>query len=99
MPRPPLRVAVANDYEIVIAGLAALLARHRDLAVVDMFVVGEETPTEPIDIVLYDTFGRDGNDGDQLATLTSTPNVRHVAVFTLSWADSLTEAVLARGVR
>jgi DNA-binding NarL/FixJ family response regulator len=99
MPRHPIRVAVANDYEIVIAGVAAMLARHSDLVVVDMFVVGEETPTEPIDIVLFDTFGRDGDDGDQLETLTSTPNVRHVAVFTLSWADSLTEAALARGVR
>jgi DNA-binding NarL/FixJ family response regulator len=93
-----LQVAVANDYEIVVAGLAAMLARHPDVAVVDMFVVGEETPIEPIDIVLYDTFGREGDDGDQLATLTSTPNVRHVVVFTLSWTDSLTEAALTRGV-
>jgi DNA-binding NarL/FixJ family response regulator len=98
MDRHPLRVAVANDYEIVIAGLAAMLAPHPDLVVVDMFVVGEEDPKEPIDVVLYDTFGREGDDGDQLQTLTSTPNVRHVAIFTLSWAESLTEAALAHGV-
>jgi DNA-binding NarL/FixJ family response regulator len=98
MDRPPLRVAVANDYEIVVAGLAAMLARHPDVVVVDMFVVGEETPKEPIDVVLYDTFGREGVDGDQLEALTSEPNVRHVAVFTLSWAESFTDLALARGV-
>ncbi|MEY2420594.1 MAG: two-component system, NarL family, response regulator LiaR [Acidimicrobiaceae bacterium] len=98
MERSALRVAVANDFEIVVAGLAAMLARHPDILVVDMFVVGEDIPDEPIDIVLYDTFGREGTDGDQLETLTSTPNVHHVAVFTLSWADSLTEFALARGV-
>jgi DNA-binding NarL/FixJ family response regulator len=98
MGRSPLRVAVANDYEIVVAGLAAMLDRHPDVEVVDMFVVGEEPPEEPIDVVLFDTFGREGVDGDQLETLTSIPNVRHVAVFTLSWADSLTELALARGV-
>jgi DNA-binding NarL/FixJ family response regulator len=98
MDRSPLRVAVANDYEIVVAGLAAMLDRHPDVEVVDMFVVGEEPPEEPIDVVLFDTFGREGVDGDQLETLTSIPNVRHVAVFTLSWAEPLTELALARGV-
>jgi DNA-binding NarL/FixJ family response regulator len=93
-----LRVAVANDFEIVIAGLAAMLDRHPGIVVVDMFIVGEETPHEPIDIVLYDAFGREGIDGPQLSTLVSTQNVHHVAVFTLSWADSLTQSALGYGV-
>lgn len=96
--RSPLRVAVANDFEIVIAGLAAMLDRHPGIVVVDMFIVGEETPHEPIDIVLYDAFGREGIDGPQLSTLVSTQNVHHVAVFTLSWADSLTQSALGYGV-
>ena len=93
-----IRVAVANDYEIVVAGLAAMLSRHDDIDVVDMFIVGEESPSEPIDVVLYDTFGRDSVDEDQLKTLVSTPLVSHVAVYTLSWADSLTQSALRHGV-
>lgn len=92
------RVAVANDYEIVVAGLAAMLDRHEDIDVVDMFIVGESGPSEPLDIVLYDTFGRDGVDQDQLKTLVSTPLVNHVVVYTLSWADPLTQSALAHGV-
>jgi DNA-binding NarL/FixJ family response regulator len=93
-----IRVAVANDYEIVVAGLAAMLDRHDDVEVVAMFVAGEEPPTEPIDVVLYDTFGREAVDEDQLKTLVSVPWVRHVVVFTLSWADPLTQAALQQGV-
>jgi DNA-binding NarL/FixJ family response regulator len=93
-----IRVAVANDYEIVVVGLAAMLDRHDDLDVVDMFVVGEESPSEPIDVVLYDTFGREAVDQDQLKALVSTPLVRHVVVFTLSWAEPLTQSALEQGV-
>jgi DNA-binding NarL/FixJ family response regulator len=89
---------VANDHEIVVAGLAAMLSRHDDIDVVDMFIVGQETPTAPIDVVLYDTFGRDSVSEDQLRELVSTPGVRHVAVFTLSWADALTGDALSQGV-
>jgi DNA-binding NarL/FixJ family response regulator len=94
----PLRIAVANDYEIVVAGLAAMLRRHPDIDVVDMFVVGDEMPTDAIDVVLYDAFGREGVDGPQLEKLVTTPNVRHVAVFTLSWADDLVQEAIERGV-
>jgi DNA-binding NarL/FixJ family response regulator len=94
----PIRVAVANDYEIVVAGLAAMLDRHPDIDVVDMFIVGEEGPTQPIDVVLFDTFGREGVDHHQLKQLVSTPMVRHVAVYTLSWADPLTQSALQQGV-
>jgi len=93
-----IRVAVANDYEIVVVGLAAMLDRHDDLDVVDMFIVGEEPPSEPIDVVLYDTFGRDNVDENQLKALVATPLVQHVVVFTLSWSDSLIEAALQQGV-
>ena len=55
-------------------------------------------PSEPLDIVLYDTFGRDGVDQDQLKTLVATPLVNHVVVYTLSWADPLTQSALQHGV-
>jgi DNA-binding NarL/FixJ family response regulator len=93
-----IRVAVANDYEIVVAGLAAMLSRHDDLEVVDMFIVGDESPSVPIDVVLYDTFGREAIDQGQLKELVSAPLVGHVVVFTLSWADPLTQAALQQGV-
>src|SRR5437660_761085 len=98
MPEQPLRVAVGNDYEIVVEGLAAMLGRFDDINTVELATATEEAADEPIDVALYDTFGREGMFGEQLTMLLSDPSIRHVAVFTLSWADPLTPAVIDRGV-
>src|SRR5438552_3147398 len=55
-PEPrPLRVAVLNDYPVVVAGLEAMLAPSADRVVA---VAGDQA-TGPVeaDLVLYDTFG------------------------------------------
>ena len=98
MPEQPLRVAVANDYEIVVEGLAAMLSRFDDIDPVDLMISGDAVSDEPIDVVLYDTFGREGVFADLLTTLLATPTMRHVAVFTLSWTNSMTHTALERGV-
>jgi DNA-binding NarL/FixJ family response regulator len=95
----PLRVAIANDFPIVVEGLAAMLAKEPGVEVVDMFVVGESEPQVPIDVVLYDTFGRQCVDLDQVRLLTTSPHVHHLAIFTLSWADMLVDEALASGAR
>lgn len=94
---PALRVAIANDFPIVVEGLGAMLAKEPDIEVVAMFVVGESEPPAPIDVVLYDTFGRQCVDLDQVASLVSSPHVHHLAIFTLSWADALVEDALRSG--
>jgi DNA-binding NarL/FixJ family response regulator len=98
MTEGPARIAVANDYEIVVVGLAAMLDRFDDLKVIDMFIVGECEPDEPIDVVLFDTYGREGIGIPALRSLLDTKLVKHIAVFTLSWADTLVKAALDQGV-
>jgi DNA-binding NarL/FixJ family response regulator len=76
-----VRVAAVNDYEIVVAGLAAMLARHDDrLVVMDAIVIGQALRA-PVDVALYDTFGRQGVATSALRTLASMADVRRVAVF------------------
>jgi NarL family two-component system response regulator LiaR len=53
----PVRVALSDDYEVVLRGLATMLAGHAE-----QVEVVEET-TDPkmshdVDVILYDTFGR-----------------------------------------
>jgi DNA-binding NarL/FixJ family response regulator len=92
-------VAVANDFEIVVAGLGAMLDRYDDIDVVDLLVVGDgQVLTTPTDVVLYDTYGREGIGESALRELISAHRARHVAVFTLSWAESLVQAALKEGV-
>jgi DNA-binding NarL/FixJ family response regulator len=90
---------VANDYEIVVAGLAAMLDKFDDIDVVEMLVMGEgEALASSIDVVLYDTYGRDGIGAAALRELVGAHRARHVAVFTLSWAESLVQSALKEGV-
>ena len=53
----PVRVALSNDYEIALLGLAAMLAQFPDqVQVVDLTT--ESTMPHHPDIILFDTFGR-----------------------------------------
>jgi DNA-binding NarL/FixJ family response regulator len=85
----PVRIAVVNDYEIVVAGLAALLRQFPEqLNVVEQLVIGEPL-LEPVDVALYDTYGRVGIATPALRALRDTPNVHHVAMFSLDLGPDL----------
>jgi DNA-binding NarL/FixJ family response regulator len=97
-PSPLPSVAAVDDYELVVAGLAALLARYPDrLAVRGRILVGEPITNGPIDVALYDTYGRAGISGPALEHLAREPDVRHVAVFSLDLSDHLIADASAAG--
>jgi len=56
----PLRLAIVDDYAVVVAGVAAFLAAER----IDVVETGAMTPViTDVDIVLYDTFGQIQGEG------------------------------------
>jgi two-component system, NarL family, response regulator LiaR len=53
--RAPLRLAIVDDYAVVIAGVASFLADER----IDVVETGASLPVmSDVDVVLYDTFGQ-----------------------------------------
>jgi NarL family two-component system response regulator LiaR len=92
--RPPLRVAIANDYEVVVAGAIAMLAPHADRVVVvetdSRLVVSSD-----VDVVLCDTFGYVEGEGVDLADLIASG----ARVVVYSWAadPGFVERALAQG--
>jgi DNA-binding NarL/FixJ family response regulator len=61
--RPLIRLAIVDDYAVVIAGVAAFLADER----IDVVETGASLPVvTDVDIVLYDTFGQVQGDGIDL---------------------------------
>jgi DNA-binding NarL/FixJ family response regulator len=85
----PVRVAAVNDYDIVVDGVAALLRRYPErLVVCDRILVGEPLDA-PVDVALYDTFGRVAEAADALRRLILDPLVRHVAVFSFDLRPEL----------
>jgi len=79
----PIRVALSNDYEIALLGLAQMLASHPDkVQIVDLTTLSK-IPHEA-DIILYDTFGR-LPDEDRKLRMIIEENTAKVVVY--SWDD------------
>jgi two-component system, NarL family, response regulator LiaR len=93
----PVRIAIANDYEIVVAGVAALLSRFGDRIQVVELNANTQVASE-VDVVLYDTFGQVQGDGFDLDDLVRGSGAK-VAVFSWNVQSELVERALARGVR
>lgn len=94
-----VRVAAVNDYELVVDGLATLLGRFPDrLDVVDRIVIGEPL-AGPVDVALYDTYGRLGIAAPALRMLASSPEIANVAVFSLQLQREVMVEAVAAGAR
>jgi DNA-binding NarL/FixJ family response regulator len=94
-------VALANDYEVVVAGLASmLLAFAARIEIIDFLLVshGDDEPRAPVDVLLFDTFGRVGLGLDAIGTFLEDPIVSHVAIYTWQHAPALVDEALRRGV-
>lgn len=90
-------VAVANDYELVIAGVKAMLEpfAHK-VQVADTFRVGEPLGA-PVDLVLFDTFGRTEGAIDGIKRLLDTDGVNKLALYTGTPRQPQIEAAIAAG--
>lgn len=91
----PIRIAIVNDYELVVAGVAAMLAPHQDrIAVIEL---DSSLPVvSDVDVVLYDTFGQPQGDSADLESLVADSQAR-VVVFSWNLQEELVRAALARG--
>ncbi len=77
-----VRVAAVNDYEVVVQGLAAMLSQFEQrISVCDAIIIGHPVPV-PVDVALYDTFGRVDLDSSGLPELCGQRGVKRVAVYT-----------------
>jgi DNA-binding NarL/FixJ family response regulator len=93
----PVRVAVVNDYELVVAGLERLLRGFPDKVVVCARVVADARIDEPVDVALFDLYGRQGIAGSTLRALCDNPKVDRVAVFSLELGPDLIAEARAAG--
>ena len=92
-----IRVALVDDYEVVLRGLAEMLRSYADdfdIVELDMHV----PVAAPVDIALYDTFAQPQGDSETVRELLANPRVSRVVVYTWNFHESLTLATLGHGV-
>jgi two-component system, NarL family, response regulator LiaR len=88
----PIRVALSNDYEIALLGLAAMLARYPDqVQIVDLTT--RTTIVHDPDIILFDTFGRLPEDDRKLRRVLE-QNTAKVVVY--GWDEEYPEKTALR---
>ncbi|GCD90031.1 response regulator transcription factor [Nocardioides sp. LS1] len=92
----PLRIAVLNDYELVVAGIAAVLGPFSDRVVV-VELDSRMPVVSDVDIVLYDTFGQ--VQGDALDVEELVPHgAARLVVFSWNLDPGLIERAVSHGV-
>ncbi|MFD6698454.1 MULTISPECIES: DNA-binding response regulator [unclassified Microbacterium] len=103
MVRPPvggaeaLRVALVNDYEVVVRGLAAMLHAYQD--VIQIVELDLNKPVvEAVDVALYDTFASTQGDRADVHDLAANPRVGRVVVYSWNLDDGLIDAAITNGV-
>ncbi|QDQ98316.1 helix-turn-helix transcriptional regulator [Tomitella fengzijianii] len=92
----PIRLALVNDYEIVVRGLATMLRSYDDVARV-VELDANTTVGDRVDIALYDSFAATQADRGDARELASHPLVDKLVVYSWNVDDRLVTAALANG--
>jgi NarL family two-component system response regulator LiaR len=89
----PIRVAIVDDYAVVIAGVASFLADGR----IDVVETGASLPViTDVDVVLYDTFGQVTGEGIDLVDYVRDSGAK-VVVYSWNLQPDLVEQAIAAG--
>jgi DNA-binding NarL/FixJ family response regulator len=93
----PVTIALVNDYDIVLMGIAHIVDQYRDRVVIAELDTNEAV-SDTVDIVLYDSFAQPESDQDEITVLIRNPRVRRVAVYTWHFHLDLIENARRQGV-
>ncbi|WP_228760053.1 response regulator transcription factor [Pseudactinotalea sp. HY158] len=109
--KPCLRVAIVNDYEIVVRGVAAMLRPYRDRVrivhldlptgtggpLVAAGTAGVPGPAETADLTLYDTFGGHQGDVARVRALAADPRAGRIVVYSWNLDPVLVSTAMKNG--
>ena len=93
----PFTIALVDDYDVVLLGLAHMFDDYRERLVVAE--IDANAPLdEAIDVVLYDAFAQPESSHEQIGELVKNPRARHVVVYTWNFHPELIESARRQGV-
>jgi DNA-binding NarL/FixJ family response regulator len=92
----PITVALVDDYDVVLMGVAKMFDRYRDRVVVAE-LDSNEPVVDSVDIVLYDSFAQPESDHDEIAVLVANPRARRVVVYTWNFHPDLIASARQKG--
>jgi DNA-binding NarL/FixJ family response regulator len=98
-PRVPasITIALVNDYDIVVMGVAHILEQYGDRVVIAELDTNKPV-SDMVDIALYDSFAQPESDYDEISVLVRNQRARRVAVYTWNFDPDLIESARSQGV-
>jgi len=92
----PILIALIDDYDVVLTGIATMLDPYRDRVLVAE-IDANKPLVDSVDIALYDSFAQPEADHDQIEVLVRSPRTRRVVVYTWNFAPELVDSARRRG--
>ncbi len=96
-PKKPICVALVNDYDVVLIGLAHMFDKYKDRVVVAE-IDANHAVNDEVDVVLYDSFAQPESGGEAIDAIVRNARGRKVAVYTWNFAPELIESARRQGV-
>ena len=91
-----ITVALVNDYEVVVRGLANMLRNYeREVSIVELDA--NKGVRKQVDVALYDTFAATQGDREGIRRLIANPHVERAVVYTWNFDPRLAKAAMAHG--
>ena len=97
MAQAAITIALVDDYDVVVTGVAHMLAPYSDRVLVTELDANEPVD-EVVDIVLYDAFAQPESDDAEIAVLIDNPRCRKVVVYTWNFQPGLVASAQRQGV-
>ena len=95
--RTPITVALVDDYDVVLFGVAHMLAPYHDRVVIAEIDTNEAVE-DVVDIALYDSFAQPESDRDEISLLIDNPRARRIVVYTWNFHPDLIDSARRKGV-
>src|ERR1700733_9300346 len=95
-PRSPITVALVDDYDVVIKGVANMFDNYRDRVVIAELdaTMGVKSP---VDIGPFDSFAQPETDDHEITTLINNPRAHRVVVYTWNFHPDLIASARQHG--
>lgn len=93
----PITIAIVDDYDVVVSGVASMLDPYRDRVLVAELDAGTQVH-DHVDVVLYDSFAQPETDQEEIKVLIDNPRARRVVVYSWNLHPELVDRARDLGV-
>ena len=93
----PVLIALIDDYDVVLTGIARMLDPYRDRVLVAEIDTNKALH-DTVDVALYDSFAQAESDHDHVEVLLNNPHAKRVVVYNWNFHPDLIASAKRRGV-